>query len=550
MRVPIELTKRRKRGIIYVGTFVSLILAYTVVYDWGMSVYEGRPRSFINSLQIVIQTFTTTGYGEDAPWNTPQMTVLMIAMQFTGIILIFMALPVFVVPWIQDAIRTAVPDSVGEMRDHVVICGYTSLGETLVEELESRDIGYVIVEPNRGTATELYEDDLSVIHGDPGTTETLERANVGSARAVIINSSDERSATIVLSVREVNKEVRIVSLVEDPSITKYLKYAGADHVISPRHLLGRSLADKAATAVSTRLGGTVELGEDFEIVELPVQKGCEIEGKKLSESRIRERTGASVIGAWIDGEFISSPPADTRIDDNAVLLVTGKESQLEKLKEMTLSEGRIHPTQKVLVAGYGEVGSTVEKELRSSGVPKTVIDIEDKEGVDIVGDVTEEETLIEAGIDDASALIVALSDDTSAVFTTLVAQELNPQVEIIVRANDTDNMGKLYRAGADYVLALANVSGRMLAYDILEEDVITPDKQIKMVRTQAPELVDRTLKDANIRLDTGCIVVAVERNGDILTDLGPNFVIQEEDEVIVAGTDEDINRFNSTFGTG
>ena len=106
----------------------------------------------------------------------------------------------------------------------------------------------------------------------------------------------------------------------------------------------------------------------------------------------------------------------------------------------------------------------------------------------------------------------------------------------------------MYRAGADYVLSLATVSGRMLASTILEdEEVISLDKQVEVIRTHAPGLVGRTLGEADVRARTGCTVVGVERDGEVITDLGADFRIREGDELVIAGTDEGTNRFMETL---
>jgi K+/H+ antiporter YhaU regulatory subunit KhtT len=91
----------------------------------------------------------------------------------------------------------------------------------------------------------------------------------------------------------------------------------------------------------------------------------------------------------------------------------------------------------------------------------------------------------------------------------------------------------------------------MLASTILEdEEVISLDKQVEVVRTHAPGLVGRTLGEADVRARTGCTVVAVERDGEVLTDLGPEFRIREGDELVIAGTDEGTNRFTEMMSYG
>ncbi|WP_435157727.1 potassium channel family protein [Haladaptatus sp. DFWS20] len=537
--------RQRRRALLYVGAFFTVLVVYTVVYSWAMRTFEGVDRSFLEAFGIVIETFTTTGYGTDSIyWDSVEMQVLVIIMQMTGVVLIFMALPLFVAPWIQEAIRASPPTSMDELDDHIVICGYSPRAETLIDELRSWSRDYVVVVTDREEALDLYEQNVSVVHGDPESAEVLEKVHAGRADTVIADATDEQNASIALAVREVSEDVQIISLVEDADLTNYLNYAGADQVFSPRRLLGHSLAEKVTASVTTDLGETVTIGEDFEIVELSIQDGGEVANTKLAESGIRERTGASIIGLWRRGEFQSSPSPDTVLDESTILLVAGREAQLERLKEMTFSDEHAPIHRSVIVAGYGEVGSTVEEEMQSTAMGTVVVDIEDKPGVDVVGDVTDEAALRDAGVEHANALILALGDDTTTIFATLVAREVAPGVEIVARANETDNIGKLYSAGADYVLALETVSGRMLASTILEdEEVISPDKQVEIVRTTAPRLAGQNLKDAEIRSRTGCTVIAVERNGEVITDLGPEFTIRIDDQLIIAGTDEDTNEF-------
>ncbi|GAA0235542.1 potassium channel family protein [Haladaptatus pallidirubidus] len=537
--------RQRRRALLYISAFITVLVAYTFAYSWAMATFEGIDKSLLKSFAIVIETFTTTGFGTDAgQWDSPQMIVLIIVMQMTGVVLIFMALPLFVAPWIQEMIRTSPPTSIDEIDDHIVICGYSPRAETLIDELQSWNRDYVIVVSDREEALDLYERNVNVVHGDPESAETLELVHVQRADTVIADATDEQNASIALAVREVSSDVQVITLVEEANLTSYLQYAGADQVFSPRHLLGHSLAEKVTASVSTDLGETVTIGEDFEIVEISIQGGSEVSKTKLAESGIRERTGANIIGLWRRGEFQSSPSPDTPLDESTILLAAGREAQLERLKEMTLSDKFDTERRSVIVAGYGEVGLTVENELQSTAMRLVVVDIEDKPGVDVVGDVSEENILRDAGVERANALILSLGDDTMTIFTTLVARELAPGIEIVARANETDNIGKLYSAGADYVLALETVSGRMLASTILdEEEIMSPNKQVEVVRTTAPRLAGRNLRDAAIRSRTGCTVIAVQRNGKVITDLGPTFTVRSDDQLIIAGTDEDTNRF-------
>lgn len=535
--------RQRRLVVGYLLGVSVVILTFAAGYVVLVSTFEGVDVTYMDALLVVVESFTTTGYGEaSAQWNSPVVQLYLILMMIVGVALIFTALPVFAGPYVEKRLSTRPPTAVEGYEDHVVLAGYTSRGRSLVDELTARGRPYVVVEPDGDRAADLHEVGVTVIHGDPEGEETLANACISDARALIADVDDETNASIVLTARALDG-VSVITFVEDEETARYHRYAGANETFIPQTLIADGLAKKVTAGVTPELDDAVVIGEDFDVVELPVQAGSELEGVTVRESGIRERTGTNLIGAWFRGEFVSPPPPQERIDAQTILVAAGREDQLEALKGLTLSERRQRREGHVIVGGYGMVGSRVAETLHEAGVETTVVDIRDDEGVDVVGNVTDEAVLEEAGIEDASTVILAISDDTEEVFGTLVARDLAPDVEIIARADATGSVRKLYLAGADYVLAVATVAGRMLASTVLEEEVISFDQAVELVRVDCGSLAGRSLAGADIRARTGCTVVAVERNGEAITDLGPEFVIEERDMLVVAGTDADVNRF-------
>jgi len=540
--------RRQRRFVLYAGAFVGMILFYTLAYKVTLGAFENQTRSFPAALLVVVETFTTLGYGTDAgAWTAAPTIALMVVMQFSAVFFIFMALPLFVSPWLEETFSTTLPDRV-DREDHVIVCAFTGRSRMLLDELELVDLDAVVIEQDREVAIDLHGDDVTVIHGDPKSRDVLEAAGLESARAVVADVNDEANASIALAAKAGDASPQVLTFVEDPDVAEYHRYAGADQVFTPRTLIGRSLASKVTTSIEAGVGDAVEIGDHLEIVELPVQPGSDLSGRTIAESGIREQTGANVVGAWFRGEFVSPPSPEARIDDRTVLLVAGEESQLEELKALTLSDKRRLRSGPVIVGGLGEVGKTVEEAVTAAGYECRTIDHVDRPGVDVVGDVTNADRLKAAGIGDASIVVLALSDDTDAIFATLAIRQLDPDIEVIARANKTDSVVKLYQAGADYVLALSTVSGRMLASTILGEEMLTYDQQIAVVRTPAGPFAGETLAEADIRARTGVTVVAIERDGTLLTDLGPDFELIDGDEVIVAGPDEAATSFTALTG--
>jgi Trk K+ transport system NAD-binding subunit len=505
----------------------------------------GTEVSLLHSTQVVVETFTATGYGSDSPWKSPEMNVLVMLLDITGVGLFFLALPAVLLPLFQDALSPSAPTELdAEVDGHVVVCSDTSRADALIDELDSNDIRHVFVEPDKERAISLEEDGYRVIQGDPESTAALERANIVNARALVADVSDRVDASIVLAAKEATEDVTIISVVENADTATYHQLAGADHVLTPRTALGEALAGKLTAGVSVDLADAVQLEEGFEIVELPVHRTGELAGRTIAESGLREEYGVNVIGAWVHGDFETPPPTDEPLLGGTILLLAGDTDGIDRLRAAERAAVRRPGRDRVIVAGYGEVGRTVSRALSEADVPHATVDIRDREGVDIVGDVTDPDTLRAAEIETASSIVFALPDDTTTEFATLVVRDLNPSTEIIVRAERTDAVRKAHRAGADYALSLSTVSGRSIASQIVDhEEILSVDTNVELVQTTASGLIDTTLAEANIRERTGCTVVAIKREGTVFSDLDGDFRIQSGDEVVVAGTDEGTNRF-------
>jgi Trk K+ transport system NAD-binding subunit len=537
----------QRRIVRAVSVVIAVVVAYTLLYRWAMFNFEGAERSVFESLQVVIESFTTAGFGGDADqWQTAPTNVLVVMMNLTGVLLVFLALPLFVVPLFQQALEDS-PQRSTDLVDHVVICSYNSREDVLRSELDAAGVPYVIIEEDPDTVLELNQDDIEAIYGDPEQEETFENANIREARALVADVSDEGNVSVILTAKGLNEELTVVSVAEDSRDAEYHRYAGADRVIRPRQVLGKALANKATLSLSQGFRESIELSENFELSELLVKEDSELAGKTIGELQLREQIGATVIGMWANGEFVPVPEADMRIDENTILLVAGSHRALEQVNSRSISP-KASRDDRIVVAGYGVVGRSAVEALDEKGISRTVVDIEDHDGVDIVGDISDPETLSRCRIEDARFILLALSDDTTSMYMTVALEELAPDTEVIARANDVENTTKLYRGGGEYVLALSTVTGRMLSSALLEtEDVLSPDTQFSIVRTTASELVGTTLADADVRTRTGATVVAIERDDALITDPGPDATVREEDTLIIAGSDECVNDFTEQF---
>ena len=539
----------RRRALGYLLLLTLAIILTAAGYQFGMRVYEGRPRTFLDSIQFAVEMFTTTGFGGDAPWQSPEMQAFITAADLIGMALLVGALPVFIGPAVENTLSTTAPSKLEtDLTGHVVICSDTTRADALIEELETNDIPYVIVEPDFERADELYETGERVIRGDPESVEGLTAARLPSARALFADQSDQVDTSIVLTAKEVADDVPVISVVESPEAKRYHRLAGADTVLSPRSLLGNSLAAKITAAGRTGVIDAVEIGDRLQLAEVPIRRDSRFAGMTLAESGIGEKSGANVVGIWARGEFIPAPSPDAELVDGSILLVSGRTDQLERLAEMTQASVRGFTTGRTVVIGYGEVGKSVAAELDEAGLPYTVIDRDDIDGADVVGDATDPETLVTAGVEEADTVVLALPDDTTTEFVTLVVRDLVPDIQILARVEQQADVSKTYRAGADYVLSLTRVTGRMSASQLLDHrDVVSPEQPINILRKEVPGLAGVTIREANIRERTSCTVIAIERGEETVSDIGPDTTIRSGDVLVIIGSDEAVTRFERTI---
>jgi Trk K+ transport system NAD-binding subunit len=527
----------------YIFGVVTLVLAYVVAYNLIMRYIENVDQSIFASLEFVVQTMTTTVYGQDSGlWSHPVTFLFISLTQVSGIGIAFFTLRLIIIPLFTGA-EINLDNRLTAKSDHVIICEYRRNSAVLLDELEELDIEYVLLSSDRESAVDLSNDGYAAIHGSPQDTDALERASIDSARAVIVDT-DSANVNTILTVRSFQSAVDVIALTDDSTQREVLLDAGADSVLLPHGALGHRLAEKAVSSVRTELTGTVELGSDIEVTEIPIPQDSRLTGTSIRNSRIREQTGANVIGLWIDGELQLPPDPDAVIHPNTVLLVSGEHEALETLSSFTRPARpfarRGH--ESIIIAGLGEVGKAAQSVVTEADIDTVTIDVTERDGVDVVGDAATRATLREAGIETADAIIVGLSDDSASLLATVLARSMNPELEILTRVSDADTTRKALSADADYVLSVPRVSARMVATELRGEDVLQPASQIRFIRVSADPLAGTTLADSEVYEDTGCRVIAIEDDDGLSATVDPNREFTGDEQLTLVGSDEAVQQ--------
>jgi Trk K+ transport system NAD-binding subunit len=236
-----------------------------------------------------------------------------------------------------------------------------------------------------------------------------------------------------------------------------------------------------------------------------------------------------------------------RLEAGGILVLVGNDKSIHDFMERCAGARRLRRDGPFLIAGGGEVGRKVAQLLTDCGEQTFMIDTRPGPGVDLVGNVLDTQVLQQAGLDNVQAVILALSADSTTLFSTVIIKDLAPDVPVIARVNSAENLERIYVAGADFALSISQVSGQLLAMRLLGKESVTVDPELEVAKVSARGLEHHHPKQSALREQTGCTVVAIERGDELLVEFGADFGFQPNDAVYICGTAEAIQKFDQLF---
>jgi len=536
--------KRSTRGLLALTALLpAAVLVIGTLYMLGMDHLEGTPRTLLQGLQWASETITNTGYGADNRWEHPVMALFVVVTPFIGQFLVFLIFPVLVLPYFEERFEVRLQHELPPMDGKVLIYRYGPAVEPLLEEFDRTRSAFVIFEEDMALARNLHDRGYNVAFGKLADDPSV-LSGVKSARAVVANAGDHANATCTHIVREFGFTGPLYALADDPLYRSPMIRIGATDVFTPAHVLGAALASRASVRISPPAEGMHLLGTKVGMAEFRVRASSPLAGKRLGDLHLREQHGVSVIGQWREGVFTTTKGPDTRVEPGAILVIVGVHANLERVERMAMPIRRTGP---IVVAGYGAVGHKVIEMLHDAAETCVVIDRVRAPGVDVVGNVLELATLDQAKVREASAVILALSDDGESVFATAAVRDYAPEVPLIVRVLRSPNTARLYRSGADFAISVGQVAGQILAHHLLDEQAISVENRIKFCRFSAGTLAGMHPWKSDALDRTGAKVVAVERANDVLVEFGDDFVVDPDDALFVCGSINSLERYQREF---
>jgi voltage-gated potassium channel len=540
----------------YFVFLVVLVSVFAVIFHVIMIRVEGKEHSWITGFYWTLVVMTTLGFG-DITFTSDIGRLFSIVVLLSGVVFLLVMLPFlfirqFYAPWLESRMRLRAPRAVAShMTGHVIITEYDAVAAGLVERLRDAGIPYFIVEPDPAKAAGFVAEDISVIAGENDSRATYERLNTQAARLVVANCEDTVNTNITLTVREVAPDVHIAAVVEEEDSIDILQLSGATTVLPLKRRLGESLANRVDTGRAE--AHVIGSFRTVHIAELPVHDTA-FAGQLVRDTRLRERTGLSVVGLWERGKLRPAFP-DTEIRSDGVMVVAGRAAQIAALDAVLPRDGKTAP---VLVIGAGKVGQAAAKALKRKGLAVHVLDRESQAlqalaaEVDAVhaGDAADRELIERAGIHRVASVLLTTNDDAMNIYLAVFCRRLNPGLRIVSRITHERNVEAIHRAGADFVRSYTSLGVESIMSLVSGVATVTLGEGVRLFEVPVPHsLAGQPLSTTGIGSRTGLSVVAVDEQGSLTTLLTGATVMPKGGKLLLLGSESQREQFAASFET-
>ncbi len=335
----------KKLGIILINFFI-LVIVSTIGYALILKV------SILDAIYMTMITISTVGFAEIAPLETGGkiFTIIIILWGVGSVAYTFSTVAVaFISGKIRELWRNKMLDSrIANLKNHCIICGAGNTGQVIIDEFVANGLDFVVIENNSEKYFKLTEQGILCLQGDATDDDILEQAQIKNAKGLIAAlAGDMDNIMTVLSARQLNKNINIISKAKDDKAPKKLQKAGANRVIASNQISGRRMAALMLRPdIITFLDLINSVGNrELVVQDIIVKSGSTIENKTLAEAEIPKKTGLTIL-AIQDKQtknirFNMSP--EMKLKEGDTLMTLGTNEQASKLRKLAGDDGLRQP---------------------------------------------------------------------------------------------------------------------------------------------------------------------------------------------------------------
>ncbi|MGR7951575.1 potassium channel family protein [Finegoldia sp. P2-F-LR] len=327
--------KRKLKFILY--AFALLLIVGVVGYMFLLKV------DFIDALYMTVITISTVGFGEigtTSSWSE----LFSIIMIFLGVGIAGYAFTTVVAMFVEVKVKdfwkgSKMEKKIASLDDHYIICGSGELAEVIINKFIDQNLNFVVITDKREDLDDYSHHDILVVEGMSTEEEVLEHAGIDRAKGLVSTlDSEVDNIVTVLTARNLNKNIYIIANAITKSESEKLMKVGANKTLSAVEISGKRMAySMTKPNIISFLDVVTRIGDvELDLEEVVVKSGSYLENKNLIEAQIPNKTGLIVLAIKTieDNKMIFNPPVNYTFRIGDVLIVLGREDQVDKLKHL------------------------------------------------------------------------------------------------------------------------------------------------------------------------------------------------------------------------
>jgi voltage-gated potassium channel len=299
--------------------------------------------SWIEAIYMTVITVSTVGFAEVNPSDDTLkvFTIFLIIMSISTYAYVVSVISEYISQgsFFEQLKWKKMQKKIIQLENHIIVCGYGRNGRQAVDRLKSFQKTCVVIEMDDKIIEELEANAILCLKGDATDDKVLLQANIKNASFLITAMpSDADNLFVVLSARQLNPNLKIISRAGQETSIGKLKLAGADNIIMPDKIGGSHMASLIVTPDLIEFVDTLSIDgeQSANLEEISVNKlPKEFINKTLLDLNLRKKTGCNVIGFKNSKrEYIINPDVNTILEPNSYIIVLGKAEQINKLHEV------------------------------------------------------------------------------------------------------------------------------------------------------------------------------------------------------------------------
>lgn len=298
---------------------------------------------FVDALYMTVITISTVGFGEVGT-NSSQSEIFSVIMIFLGVGIVGYTFTTVVTMFVEGKVGdfwkgSKMDKKILSLNNHYIICGSGELAEVIINKFMHEKLDFVVITDKRDDLDDYSHHNILVVEGDSTEESVLEHAGIDKAKGLIsCLDAEVDNIVTVLTARNLNKDIYIIANSLSKSGGEKLLKVGANKTLSSIEISGNRMASLMIKPnIISFLDVVTKIGDlELDLEEVYVKKGSYLENKNLREAQIPDKTGLTVLAIKKidDGEMIFNPPSDYNFKIGDVLIVLGREEQVEKLRHL------------------------------------------------------------------------------------------------------------------------------------------------------------------------------------------------------------------------